>query len=140
MSFQNQLIRSSGRAIANGAALVGAKTIGSYAGGKSPMADSKSTLIEGGILAATTLVSGTVNTFVASMVKLPAWVLAIEVSYGLDVINLLTYVLAVKVYQMKSGKSESLIKIVLEGVAGLVGGSYLVGPLNNLLPIGMVSK
>jgi len=138
MSVQNQIIRNSGRAISNALGMVGVKLVDEYLVSRDKVS-LKEIGVDSLVLGTTTLVSGVANSMVSKVVKLPNWVMSIEASYGLDLVNLLIYVVAIKLVDMKMwpGGGRPLVKIILEAVSALVMGSYFIQPINNLLPIGM---
>lgn len=137
MSVQNSIIRNSGRAIANGVSMLGVKLVDDMVISKHGV-NKKELILDSVVLGGTTLLSGTVNSMLTNMVTLPSWIYSIEASYGLDLINLLLYVITIKIIDMKAyGNTKSFVKVVLEAVSALVLGSYVVGPLNTLLPVSM---
>lgn len=132
MSVSNEIMRSSGRALANGVTLAGVKlvekvTVGSHSSGKQIAMESL-------VMAASTLGTGVVNSLISSVVSLPSFVISIEETYGLDLINLILYVMIIKFSSISTGDSKSLVKLTLEGVAAIILGGYVVAPINNMLP------
>jgi hypothetical protein len=132
MSVSNQIVRSSGRALANGATLAGVKlvekvTVGSHSSGKQIAMESL-------VMAVSTLGTGVVNSLISSVVSLPSFVISIEETYGLDLVNLILYVMIIKFSSISTGDGKSLVKLTLEGVAAIILGGYVVAPINNMLP------
>ena len=133
---KNSIIRNSGKAIANSVALVGVKVVDGYAISKQK-SDMKEIGIDAAVMAGSTFLSGTANSALNSMVSLPGWVKSLEYSYGVDLITLIIYVALVKLIDMKMNYKSSFVKVVLEAVVALIGGSYIINPLNNYLPLSM---